>query len=55
LPWTIASHSLVLDPHRDLDVAPHALHRPRLGTTRDALQLSRGQAEHLAQLADRPS
>ena len=44
-----------LDPHRDLDVAPHVLDRPRLGPARHPLELPRRQAEHLPQLADRPA
>ena len=42
-----------LQPERRLDVGGHAAHRPRLGPARDALELTRRQPEHLAQLADR--
>ena len=44
-----------LQPERRLDIGGHAAHRPRLGPARDALELTRRQPEHLAQLADRPA
>ncbi len=42
-----------LQPQRRLDVGRHAAHRPRLGPARDPLELTRREAEHLAELADR--
>ena len=44
-----------LEAERGLHVARHAAHRPRLRPARRALELARRQAEHLAQLADRPA
>ena len=42
-------------PERGLHVGRRAAHRPRLGPARHPLELARRQAEHLAQLADRPA
>ena len=44
-----------LEPERRLHVGRHAAHGPRLGPARQPLELARRQAEHLAQLADRPA
>ena len=42
-------------PSAVLHVGRRAADRPRLGPARDPLELARRQAEHLAQLADRPA